>query len=1049
MHSPEEGPASWVLHFDGFELDARLFELRRRGQRVEVQPKVLHLLFYLARHRDRSVSSKELLATLWAGETVGDASLRRAVAGARRALGTRANPILQTVRGRGYRFVAAVELQAEPHTQPHAQPHASARQTPQLTALAGERAFIGRKRVVWALAGSLSQSMSGGGHIVLLSGEPGIGKSRLLSQVENMAKERQVQVWSGRCMEFAGAPALWPVIQILRCAAEQLSGEQLLELMGPSAPDIVAAMPELSQKVNVDQSAPDLSASRARFRFFDGLTRFLGRAALTRPLLLVFDDLQRADASTMRLLGFMAQQLAGTRILVVAAFRPEPTASRFAELLHDIVAEGSTRHIQLLGLNRREVAAYLRSAVRRGRPTPHLVDRLIEHTGGNPLFLEHLLATLSQDGSVQLELAERMRWMQVRGLAAAIAAHLQRLPAHCRRLLQVAAIFGREFEMDGLASVLSCERAALQRELVPALAAGLVQGDPLTGRSLRFAHMLIRDALYDELQPAERAGLHYRLGSLLEARGATAEAELSELAAHFALSVPHCAPDRALTYSVRAGRAALQRLAHDEAVAHFEKALALLQAGPPNPELKAALALDRGQALVELLETSAARAALLETAEDAEARGASEPLIRAAVLLGRIPESGTVDSDQVELIERALRHVAPADPRRVYLQALHAKSLVYAPDPLPCVQIARAALSEIQTNPQGEAYAETLLACLAALTGPEHLSERAEIGAALDRLGREPGHRRLLASAASARIWVGLEQGDTRPLRPGIRSLETIARQTRDQFARWLALVYRGMGAFMGGRLEQAATLAGAALQAGQSFGEAGAYHVYCAQMSAVLKLQGRLRAAENLVRQVAVRHPGIAGWQAALALLEAENGSPQHAQQVLARLVEADPMRLRNGPFALGTLSALSNLCAEVGDASTAQALYAVILPYEQRHGVVSIGVTSHGPMALQLGRLSLRAGEVDRALRHFKVALTAAERLGSPVFTGGVCLAMAHALLIGEGGAAREPAGALLERAFGLAQRYTLPRLLHLCTALSAATGLALRGQVRYLGI
>jgi DNA-binding winged helix-turn-helix (wHTH) protein len=213
-----------IIAFQDFELDELRFELRRGGELVHVQPKVLRLLFYLARHRQRSVSTQELLDALWPGERVTVASIKRAVGGARRALGESAESqvSIRTVRSHGYQFVR--DLTASRHSEPV---------LPPLSAAQPNGGFVGRQRVLAELEQRLARARAGVGQLVLVSGEPGIGKSRLLQELRQRAAESGAHAWLARCTHDEGAPALWPFLQLLRAAMSELGPERVLSVQRP------------------------------------------------------------------------------------------------------------------------------------------------------------------------------------------------------------------------------------------------------------------------------------------------------------------------------------------------------------------------------------------------------------------------------------------------------------------------------------------------------------------------------------------------------------------------------------------------------------------------------------------------------------------------------------------------------------------------------------------------------------------------------------------------------------------------------------------------
>jgi DNA-binding winged helix-turn-helix (wHTH) protein len=229
--------------FRDFELDEDRFELRRAEQQLELQPKALKLLVYLLQQRERAPTRAELLDALWPGVTVGEASLSRAVRAVRRALGESAEEggIIQTVRGRGYRIAVPVEALDSTRPPDRAAPGARDRPT--------QAVFVGRETELARLEDALEEAVAGRPGILMLVGDPGIGKTRVAEELVAHAVTRGARSLWGRCYEGEGAPAFWPWIQIIRAFAQDCDPPTLRELMGPAAPDIAALVPALGEQL--------------------------------------------------------------------------------------------------------------------------------------------------------------------------------------------------------------------------------------------------------------------------------------------------------------------------------------------------------------------------------------------------------------------------------------------------------------------------------------------------------------------------------------------------------------------------------------------------------------------------------------------------------------------------------------------------------------------------------------------------------------------------------------------------------------------------------
>jgi tetratricopeptide (TPR) repeat protein len=637
---------------------------------------------------------------------------------------------------------------------------------------------------------------------------------------------------------------------------------------------------------------------------------------------------------------------------------------------------------------------------------------LHEQTAGNPLFLERLLHASS----------EQEAGAGARGLASAIEQHLSQLTVEVRERLRTAAVLGLEFTLTQLANVCAAEPAQLVPPLTAAVEVGLLRVSAADGGKYAFAHALIRDALYQQLAHDARARLHGLAARALESSAADGELHLSRRAEHYLRAAPEHDRGRAVLVAEQAARAALERTAFEEAARWFEQARRVLETKAQDPRAQLELMLRQGQALARTADTKGARRLLLATAAAAREQSAADLLVSAAGALGELPETGSVDDARVEVIRCALGMLPMADARRVSLEALLAKALSYSRDRAGCTRVARSGLAAAEQLRDPTARAQAFIACWHGLVEPDCLGERGRIAEALARLGHEQRDYRALYWSAIARIGCAMEHGDMASVDAGIETIRSLAEYHRDPISRWHELMFRAMRCTLAAELVQARHWADAAYQLGSALGDAGIRHVYCTQLSAIHRVEGRLAEAEALVREVSLSHPQIAGWQAVLATLEAEQGRKEHARKVLERLVERDLEALRNDAFALSVIAATADLCRVVGTAAHARVIYRALRPYEERHGSVSIGIASNGPLARHLARLALQMHEYGAAERHVQRALALAEAMPSPLYTSACLLDYAHVLLVTRSHGV-ELAKTLIARAARLGHQHGLP--------------------------
>jgi predicted ATPase len=625
-------------------VDTDTFELRRSGEAVEVQPRVLSLLIFLLENRDRAVTKEEILDAVWPDTATSEGSLTRAVSFARAALGEGQSDaeIIRTVRGRGYSIGVPVELEDGPR-----QPKSS--DDPKSN-------FLCRDKELALARSALLQAIGGSGQVLLVVGEPGIGKTRLAEEVSSIATERGALACWGRCPEEEGAPSYWPWVQVLRAFVAARGAESVRAHLGERAIELRELLPEIRYELE-DLGPPEHeSATQARFRLFDAVTSLLLAAATRQPLVVLLDDLQSADPASLALLRFLAPSLRGARILVVATYRDaevvpgDPLEATLAELVR---SQRPQRTIFLRGLTQSCVRHFTHKFTEI-EPTDELVEALYERTEGNPLFLIELLEWLStRDGEEDARTPLDVRRARVpEGVRHVIGRRLDALSDECQHVVQIAAVIGLEFSMPVLAPACELPEDAVLEHLETAERRRVVE--PVRGGRGRFwfTHALIAETLRAQLGSASRARAHQRIGKILEKlyaspRGDGTEngeipgPQLAELAHHFGEAAVVGELDKALDYASRAADYALSVLAFEEAVEAYERVLSLVDSG-------AALApAARSRVLISLAEAQqgsgdrkAARRSIEQVMERARVTEDSALFAAAKELAGRIEEAG-------------------------------------------------------------------------------------------------------------------------------------------------------------------------------------------------------------------------------------------------------------------------------------------------------------------------------------------------------------------------------------------------------------------------
>ena len=523
--------------------------------------------------------------------------------------------------------------------------------------------FVGRQREMAELKAALDSSMSGRGRIVMLAGEPGIGKTRTATELAAHAKNLGAQVHWGWCYEGKGAPPYWPWVQAIRSYAEQRDASQTRTEMGPGAADIAEMVPELRAKLPDLEALPALEPEQARFRLFDSTTTFLMNAAESQPMVLVLDDLHWADQPSLMLLEFLARQMAGYRLLVLGCYRDTELSRQhpLSETLAQLSREPIFQRQVLRGLSQDDTEQFLEEAA-----GTRLGDRTVEavytQTEGNPFFMSEIIRLWSEQGDLTHEGITGDGAIRIpEGVREVIGRRLNRLSSRCNEMLTTASVVGREFGFKLLNSIAgTASENELIEALEEALAARVVEELPDSPERYQFTHALIQETLSGELSAARRVRLHAKIGEALEELyGVDAENHAAELAHHFVQAEPVLGPEKLVRYSLLAGEQALVGYAYEEASAHFQQGIGAKQGQPFDDDTaKLWAGLGRCQvATLPLFQLEEAVASLSKAFDYYVKTGNAD--LAVAIAEHPFPASAGRDYGVMQIIERALALVPP------------------------------------------------------------------------------------------------------------------------------------------------------------------------------------------------------------------------------------------------------------------------------------------------------------------------------------------------------------------------------------------------------
>jgi DNA-binding SARP family transcriptional activator len=838
-------------------------------------------------------------------------------------------------------------------------------------------AFVGRERELDELLVGLEDAVAGHGRLFLLVGEPGIGKSRLADELIGRARARGARVLVGRCWEAGGAPAYWPWVQSMRACVRETDPETLRAQLGTGASDLAQLLPELRELFPDLPEPPVIESGGARFRLFEASSSFLQSAARNRPLLIVLDDLHAADEPSLLLLQFLARELAESRLLVVGAYRdvdPSPTGPLTAALT-ELSREPVTVTVALAGLGERDLARFI-DLTSAEAASEELIAAIYEETEGNPLFVGEIVRLLATEGRLEDEHARRFAIPQ--SVRDVIARRLRHLSEECNRVLMLASVLGREFDLDALARMGGVSEDALLGSLDEAMTARVVADVPGSRTRLRFAHVLIRDTLYDGLTTARRVRLHRLAVDALEALyGEEPGPHLAELAYH---SIAGSDFDKGLRFAQRAGDRALALLAYEEAARLYETALEALELQHRMvPVSRCELLLALGDALAKAGNTPEARDTFLAAADLARASRLPEHLTRAALGYGGRVQwlRAGKDGRLVPLLEEALAALGEESALRVRLLARLAGALRGQPSLEPRSSLSRQAVKIARRLGDPDTLGYALVSLATATWGPEP-EELAAIADEVSRLAEETGDAERAFQACLLNHITSMMLGDHAHVAALADEHRALADQLKQPSQQWYSAVMRAEWALFRGEFSEGEQLAEEALRLGRRAQSWDADFAYRINLFVLRREQGRLQEIEELIRHSVDEHAGYRCFRALVPLLEWELGREDEARRAFDELAAADLVKLPRDSEWLFSLSVLAEVAAHLQDRDRAAILYGLLLPYARLNASNS-GAGAIGSVSRYLGILASTMSRWDDAQSHFEDALAMNERMGA----------------------------------------------------------------------
>ncbi len=821
---------------------------------------------------------------------------------------------------------------------------------------------LGREQELDAVSSALSALLEGKGQVIFVTGESGIGKTTLARAVADAADGRGLPVFWGFAWESDGAPAYWPWTQLLGDIVRRLEPDaEIVEKVEQILPQ-----PAGSEDLN-------LNPEQARFMLLEAVRGLLANVSRQSPIVLIFEDLHAADSDTLHMLHYVARHVRGMPVLLCGTLRDaDARVSSGTEPLWRSVRDAKVLSLSRLTLE--QIQEYLR---RRGIASPddEFVNTLVNTTSGNPLFVAELTDLLTREPHADIE-AIRMP----DSIQQVIHQQLRLLPEETADALTRASVLGRRFGVDILADLIDTGQPALAEILQPAVETEFVRRT--SDQRLEFTHVLFRDVLYQSIEPATRETLHRRRAGQLRRRiDADDSDRWAELAIHLGAAGEDQRNDTVAAWR-EAGRRAQERLAFDEAIKSYERALDSFAQGPRFvPQDRCRLVLDLADAMLAQGNVEAGRQRCREAFDIARTLEEPQLMTAAALTYGGVFVVAKVDAELVAMLTECLQQLPEEDTAsRARVAARLAAAKQPAPDPTTPMQMAREAIALARKSDDERVVYDVLKSAVSALMDFAPVDEVMALNGEVSQLARKyknvpdqfRSYLRLMMEAS--------ELGDRREMDYFIDGCERIATRINLPHYQWRVASARAMQATIEGNFAGACKLLADAEKLARTAGDASAgltlpiqrfailyewdspmatpIEVIDEQLSAVFKM---LPDAETYARPMFASFAYRTG--------ETDSGQSILDGDIVERLFAG------NDRFCVARLA---EVAIDKGDLDLARRAYDALLPYRDHCSTMGLmGTHWSGPVAYSLGQIAAALAEHEQAGAFFDHALQIARRM------------------------------------------------------------------------
>jgi DNA-binding SARP family transcriptional activator len=830
---------------------------------------------------------------------------------------------------------------------------------------AGSAPFVGRITELDELRRHWRDVLDGTPVLAVVSGEAGIGKTRLAAECARIVAASGARVLYGRCERDLTYP-FEPFARALGTYVDSLPVADAVGALGPLAGELTRLLPGLAERVPGLAPAPAPDPATSRSWLVDAICQAITAAAQRSPVLLVIDDLQWSSEPTRQAVRRLVETVRSGRVMVIGTWRGAGYHALLGEAIDQARASWRVAELSLAGLGLDEVAE-----LATGLHLPAAVAaETHRRSGGNPLFVGQLLRHVAGGHSVD-DLPDTVR----DSVLATVAA----LPTEAHAVLSAAAVVGDAADVGLLVAVTGLSEDAVVDAVDAALGSGLLRADADDTDRVCFLHHLVRSALGDELSGPRRLRLHQRIAHALERRS-DAQARVIELAEHFLAAAPLGETAAAVRYARQAGDRAAAALDFEHAADYYQRALDLL-GDAPDRAMRCDLRRARGEVL-NRLSHPAHRQLLLDAAADARAIGDADRLARVALAFDIRTYLAVRDDELVALFEEALDALpAEAAVTRGRLQGMLAVALMWTPaESARRAQLVAGATETLRGTADHAALAAHLMNAYFIVQSPGNARYGLDVGDELIRLGDE-------LNLAAAR-WQGhlvrcdalALSGDLSAAEAELRLAETSVGLTREPRNEFETRCRRVCFTILAGDVQAAESQALALQEFSRQvdIGELVIAATQAGQLLAIRDMQGRAGELVGMLDMIVEQAPGLPQILGTAAFTRAASGQHDRAAEALAGYLSDLREPVPGDAMWLAHIGYGARAAALLGDAAGAARIYEFLRPYAGNW--VWILSSCAGPVELHLGLCAATAGDRDAALGHLDRSVAQCRRNRTP---------------------------------------------------------------------